>query len=102
MGIFRLLKKGMREAREGARHKISIYADRAQLMEMTSEQASERVNDGLIDIVFIDGDHGYEPTFQDMVLWWPKLKRGGVMAGLFGVAQSVGGVRLLLENGGRA
>lgn len=35
---------------------------------------------GLFDVVFIDAMHTYEACKQDIELWWPRLKPGGVMA----------------------
>jgi cephalosporin hydroxylase len=34
-----------------------------------------------IDFLFIDGDHRYEGVKQDLKLWMPKIKKGGVIAG---------------------
>ena len=46
----------------------------------TSEDGSKRV-DGPLDLVFIDGDHSYEHVKQDIELWLPKLRKGGILAG---------------------
>jgi len=35
---------------------------------------------GMIDLIFIDGDHSYAACQADIVAWAPFLKRGGVMA----------------------
>lgn len=34
-----------------------------------------------LDFVFIDGDHSYEGVKQDILDWFPKLRKGGVLAG---------------------
>jgi len=31
--------------------------------------------------VYIDGDHTYRAVVQDLAIWWPKLKKGGIMSG---------------------
>jgi predicted O-methyltransferase YrrM len=35
---------------------------------------------GMIDLIFIDGDHSYEACKADIVAWAPFVKRGGVIA----------------------
>lgn len=35
---------------------------------------------GLVDMVFIDGDHSYEHCLSDIEAWLPHIKYGGVMA----------------------
>jgi predicted O-methyltransferase YrrM len=32
------------------------------------------------DFIFLDADHSYESVKQDIELWWPRVKKGGVMA----------------------
>ncbi len=33
------------------------------------------------DFVYIDADHSYEGSYQDMCLWWQHVRQGGIMAG---------------------
>lgn len=47
----------------------------------TTEAASKEFQDESLDLVFIDADHSYEAVKKDMDNWWPKLKKGGIMAG---------------------
>jgi len=35
---------------------------------------------GLVDMVFVDGDHSYEGCKRDALVWLPHVKDGGVMA----------------------
>lgn len=37
--------------------------------------------DESIDFVFIDGNHSYEGVTRDIKDWWPKIKKGGIIAG---------------------
>jgi hypothetical protein len=46
----------------------------------TSKVASNIIRNGLA-AVYIDGDHEFESVKQDIELWLPKVKRGGILAG---------------------
>jgi hypothetical protein len=48
---------------------------------MPSIDASRIFADGLFDLVFIDGNHGYSHAKQDVLAWLPKVKGGGVLCG---------------------
>lgn len=47
----------------------------------TSKEAALLYPDESLDIVFIDADHSYESVVQDIELWLPKVKIGGILAG---------------------
>ena len=40
-----------------------------------------RGSQGLLDGVYVDGDHSYEGAAKDISAWWPTVKPGGFMAG---------------------
>ena len=46
-----------------------------------SQDALEVVEDGSLDLVYVDGDHRYEAVLADLKGWLKKLRAGGVMAG---------------------
>lgn len=46
-----------------------------------STKHADSLRDEVADVVFIDAEHGYDAVLADIRAWWPKLKRGGVMAG---------------------
>lgn len=48
---------------------------------LTSTQASHLYKDESLDFVFIDGDHTKEGFTGDLNCWFPKVKKGGVIAG---------------------
>ena len=48
---------------------------------MKSATAATIFSDGIADMVFIDADHRYEGAKQDIELWWPKVKEGGILCG---------------------
>ena len=58
----------------GVRNKVCI-------MRCQSRDAAAFVEDGLLDWVFIDANHAYEYVREDIALWTPKVKPGGIVAG---------------------
>ncbi len=48
-------------------------------MQMPSVQAARKFANGSLAFVFIDGDH--LDAAADIAAWWPKIKRGGALAG---------------------
>ena len=48
---------------------------------LDSENAASRLADVTFDWIYIDGDHSFEAVGQDLRLWAPRIKPGGVLAG---------------------
>lgn len=61
----------------------SKFADyfKVHILRMTSKTAAKRFNDNSLDFVYIDADHSYEAVKNDIKLWYPKVKKGGILAG---------------------
>lgn len=55
---------------------VEPHAGRAEIWPMTSEAAAADVEDGSVDVVFVDGCHLYECVKADFQLWMPKMRRG--------------------------
>ena len=60
---------------------IKGYEDRAVMIRCNSEQGVELFADESLDFVFIDSNHAYDFVKEDIKLWYPKVKKGGVFAG---------------------
>ena len=60
---------------------IEGYEDRGVMIRATSKVASEIFEDESLDFVYIDANHAYDFVVEDINLWFPKLKKGGVFAG---------------------
>jgi predicted O-methyltransferase YrrM len=43
--------------------------------------ASQQFDDASIDFLFLDASHEYEDVKDDILAWWPKIKKGGYFAG---------------------
>ena len=46
-----------------------------------SVAASRRFADRSLDFVYLDGSHTYEAVKEDIAMWQPKVKPGGMLAG---------------------
>ena len=51
------------------------------LIRATSAEAAPGVADESLDVIHIDGDHSYEAVCEDITLWLPKLRPGGMLCG---------------------
>jgi hypothetical protein len=83
--IFKLFEKNM----EPVKHIINP-------INLPSVKASTLYNNKSLDFVFIDANHVYESTKEDILSWLPKIKDGGIIGGhdyhfkdLPGVTQAV-------------
>jgi hypothetical protein len=63
-----------------ARQTLRIYVGRHTLIRSTSQDAVSQVPNNL-DFVYIDGDHRKDAVYQDLHSWYPKLRKGGILAG---------------------
>jgi len=61
--------------------RLESVKDHYKLHKMTSNEAAELYDDGTIDFLMIDGDHGYEAVFQDITNYLPKMRSGGLIVG---------------------
>ena len=50
-------------------------------MRMSSLEAVKHFADESIDFIFIDASHEYADVVNDLNAWYPKLKKGGTLAG---------------------
>jgi hypothetical protein len=51
------------------------------LLRMTSIEAAQRVADGSLDFVYIDGNHKREFVDADLMAWTRKVRPGGIVSG---------------------
>ena len=52
-----------------------------EAIQSTSVEASKQFEDESLDFVFIDAMHTYEAVCEDIDSWFPKVKKGGFIAG---------------------
>ncbi len=73
--------QGMTEVEAAFDAMAATAPGRVRKMKMTSVEAAALVADGSLDVVYIDGNHGYLDIQEDIATWLPKLKDGGLIAG---------------------
>lgn len=54
---------------------------RVEIIKDFSENAVNNIEDNSLDFVYIDANHKYEYVYQDIHLWFPKVKKGGLIGG---------------------
>jgi hypothetical protein len=73
------------------------HEGRFTIIRDTSINGSKIFQDNFFDFVYIDANHSYTDTFNDLQAWFPKVKPGGIFAGhdyldkypVFGVKSAV-------------
>lgn len=74
------------QAEQDARYRetcerLACYGDRSCILRMTSCDAALIIEDNTLDFVYIDAMHHYEAVKEDLALWFPKVKVGGLLCG---------------------
>lgn len=64
---------------EMAQKRLQPY--NAFMMRKTSLEASLEVKNEALDFVFIDGSHTFDNVMLDILLWTPKVRKGGIVSG---------------------
>ena len=49
--------------------------------ECSRPEAASLFENGSLDFVFLDADHSFESVWQDLRVWYPKIRIGGILAG---------------------
>lgn len=60
---------------------LRLVDPRVQFVEWPGEEWLATLPDGSIDFIYIDADHSYAAADRQIRLAWPKVRRGGMLAG---------------------
>jgi len=63
-----------------AKKLLKPFKNKIEFIKEYSEDAIIRIPDN-VDFVYIDGNHNYEYVMKDIVLYWDKIKKGGILGG---------------------
>jgi|GEM_PF-1080245 len=66
---------------EMTKKRLAKFGKRSDIWRMKSDEAAEKVEDGYLDFVYIDARHDYASVKEDLHLWYPKMKPGGLICG---------------------
>ena len=83
----RMMKKSMIDVREKVLNRFKKYENnrdysiKFKCIEEGSLDAVNQFDDDSIHFIYIDANHRYGECLADYRAWWPKVKKGGVMAG---------------------
>jgi len=61
--------------------KIHRFGDRVVPHRMFSKEGATLFRDGVLDFVYLDGNHSLEAVTEDLNFWVPKVKSGGLVSG---------------------
>lgn len=64
---------------EDTKQRLSHF--NCEIIRKFSIDAVKDFEDESLDFIYIDANHNYENVMLDMILWLPKLKKGGMLAG---------------------
>src|ERR1700674_3826178 len=60
---------------------LAPFEERIQVLRMRTQEAAALVPHASCDFIHIDANHSYEAVKHDLLLWFPKLRVGGLMSG---------------------
>ena len=61
--------------------RLARFGERAVVLRMTSEEAAQTILDGSLDFAYLDARQDYESEKEDIGLWYPKIRPGGILCG---------------------
>lgn len=70
----------MKDVKKFFKRAIKKYEHIIHIEDMSAD-ASAMFEDGTLDFVYIDALHTYEAVKHDLLLWGPKVKKGGFIGG---------------------
>ena len=51
------------------------------ILDLNSSEASSNYKDNYFDYIYLDAEHTYQAVINDLNVWYPKLKKNGVLFG---------------------
>lgn len=68
-------------ALDNINNQIGDLKEKVTFFEDYANNVLDKIPDGSLDFIFIDGDHSYEQAKNDITKWWPKVRTGGLFSG---------------------
>lgn len=64
-----------------AHARLDKHKHKIKWIKEKSADATRFIADNSLDFVYIDGNHTYESVAEDIFLYYPKVKKGGLLSG---------------------
>lgn len=64
-----------------AKKRLKRFKHKIEFVREFSEKATKRFKNNSIDFIYIDGNHDYGFVKKDLELYFPKVKKGGIISG---------------------
>jgi hypothetical protein len=64
-----------------AMKRVSAFSEKVTVLRGLSQLMCDLVEDDSVSLLYLDGDHSYEGVMRDLRLWYPKVVKGGIIAG---------------------
>ncbi|MFI4989734.1 MAG: class I SAM-dependent methyltransferase [Solirubrobacterales bacterium] len=71
----------MEERYETTCKRLAPFGERSQIWRETSAEAAARLSLGSLDFVYLDARHDYDGVSEDLELFFPLVRAGGLIAG---------------------
>lgn len=65
----------------GAMANVKFAEDRVKVLRGLTWDMASQVPDESLDLLYLDACHTYECVMEDLNKWFPKVKKGGIIAG---------------------
>lgn len=62
-------------------NRLARFKKRSCVLRMTSCEANKLIPGESLDFIHIDANHKYEYCAEDILIWYSKLKKGGILSG---------------------
>eukprot|EP01006_Ploeotia_vitrea_P065912 TRINITY_DN9401_c0_g1_i2.p1 TRINITY_DN9401_c0_g1~~TRINITY_DN9401_c0_g1_i2.p1 ORF type:complete len:314 (+),score=29.95 TRINITY_DN9401_c0_g1_i2:56-997(+) len=66
---------------EATQKRLKKFEPKVQFVRAFSNVAVSQFEDESIDLIYVDARHDYTGVTEDITLYWPKLRPGGIIAG---------------------
>lgn len=57
------------------------WKDKIHVCRNYTSECVKEMPDSYFDFIYVDARHDFKGVYEDMVDWWPKLRKGGIFAG---------------------
>ena len=76
-----MVKEEHADSYHNTMNSIKGFEHRAFMLRGLSNELIDLFQDESLDFVYIDGNHAYDFVIEDIKLWYPKVKKGGLVMG---------------------